>query len=623
MLSRRLPRRSLAIPAAFLLALTSVSGLAALAAGAATRASVPTLPPSELHAGQRAIVHTVFTGTQVDSFEAVIVGVMEGGRAEGTTIVARATTPAVIASGVAQGMSGSPVYVNGRLIGALSSGWAFSKDPLFGITPIGEMLDVLDQPTRPAGGGIPTSAGPSGPDAPGKISDLAFGPFRWTDPEPAPPELPPVASEASASQLAPLALPLTGSLQPAAARLLAPYFQSTGLHLVTGAGGKAKSAPTTLVPGGAVAVDVMRGDLQLSAIGTVTYVDGDRVLIFGHPFFQAGDVRMPLSTAVITTIVASQQNSFKLGERGNEVGVATQDRRTAVGGQLGQFTHLMPITITIEAEGRPVQRFHFESIEDRSLAPLLLSAAALNSVLESNGSGASQTLAWSMDLHRAGAAPLHMEDVVSGDSPLNDLTTGLMGPVRFLLNNPYERVVLDSVVARVTIAPRRHQWTLRSARLLEASVRPGEEAHVRCEIESWRGERKEVELAVHAAEELPDGAYVLYLGGGNELTRYEAAHLPARFRPTSLDDAWRRFGALPNGAALYGALFASAPEVTRRGQDYPELPISALALMSSGTAAGEVARRGDTALIDVRRLPFDGPLRGEVLLPLRVDHTAP
>ncbi len=367
----------------------------------------------------------------------------------------------------------------------------------------------------------------------------------------------------------------------------------------------------------------MRGDLQLSAIGTVTYVEGDRVLIFGHPFFQAGDVRMPLSTAVITTIVASQQNSFKLGQRGREVGVATQDRRTAVGGELGARTHLMPITIQVSSEGRPPETFHFESIEDRGLAPLLLSAAALNSVLESGGSGASQTLTWSLDLHRHGVPPLHMQDVDSGDSPLNDFTSGVMSPVRFLLNNPYERVVLDSVVAHVSIEPRRKQWTLRSARLLEASVRPGEDAHVRCEIESWRGERKEVELTVRPPEELPDGGYVLYLGGGSDLTRYEAQHLPARYRPTSLDDAWRRFGALRPSSALYASLFASAPEVTRRGQDYPELPLSALALLSSGTAGGEVARRGDAALVDETHLSFDGPMHGEVLLPLRVDRTSP
>ena len=586
----------------------------------AARAVVPTLPPADLHAGQRAVVRTVFVGTQIDSFDAEIVGVLSGGKAEGTMILARATTPSVVASGIAQGMSGSPVYVGGKLIGALSSGWAFSKEPLFGVTPIGEMLDVLDQPRRPTGG-VATSAGPSGPDAPGRISDVAFGPFHWS--EPGSPVIPAEPAVPEASELAPLALPLTGTLAPEAVRILAPEFREAGLHLVSGAGGVAKQAPATLEPGGAVAVDLMRGDLQLSAIGTVTYRDGDRVLIFGHPFFQAGDVRMPLSTAVITTIVASEQTSFKLGQRGREVGVATQDRRTAVGGDLGEYTHLMPITIHLDAEGRPAQRFHFESIEDRALAPLLLSAATLNSVLESNGSGASQTLAWSLDLYRHGVPPLRMHDVASGDTPLNDLAGALMGPVRFLLNNPYERVVLDSLVARVTIEPRRLQWQLRSARLLEASVRPGGTIPVLCEIESWRGERKEVELKIHASDEMPDGGYVLYLGGGAELTRYEAQHLPARFRPTSLDDAWRRFGALRPSAGLYGALFASAPEVTRRGQDYPELPLSALALMSSVTAGGDVARRGDAALMDEQQLTLDGPLHGEVLLPIRVDHNAP
>ncbi len=209
MISDRLPRRFLALAATLFLFSVVPSAFAA-------RSIVPTMPPSELRPGQRAVVHTVFVGARVDSFEAEIVGVMEGGRAEGTTIVAKATTPSVVASGVAQGMSGSPVYVNGRLIGALSSGWSFSKEPLFGITPIGEMLDVLDQPKRPEGG-VQTSAGPSGPDQPGRISDLVFGPFRWTDPEPAGPALPAGTPAAQADgELAPLALPVSGTLAPAA-----------------------------------------------------------------------------------------------------------------------------------------------------------------------------------------------------------------------------------------------------------------------------------------------------------------------------------------------------------------------------------------------------------------------
>ncbi len=600
--------------ARFLAALLAAAALGAGPALAA-RPAVPTLAPSQLSPGQPAVVRTVFVGSAIDSFEAEIVGVVTGGRAEGDLILARATSPRVIRTGVAQGMSGSPVYVGGRLIGALSSGWAFSREPLFGITPIGEMLEVLDLPAREGAEG---SSGPGGLDFPGRIRDLRFGAFTWSDEAPEP--VPPAAVPAG---LAPLGLPVSGPLRPAAAALLEPAFAAAGLRLTPGGRSREAGAGPPLEPGSAVAVDLLRGDLQLSAIGTVTYRDGDRVLIFGHPFFQAGDVRMPLSSATITTVVASDQVSFKLGQRGTEVGLATQDRRTAVAGRLGERARLMPIALEVAPAGQAVRRFRFESIEDRSLAPLLVVTALMNGVLESGGTSASQTLRWTLELHRPGSPPLRLADIASGDAPLGEMAAGIAAPLRFLLGNPFERCVLDSVRARIEILPRRSQWTLRSARLQAASVRPGGSARARCEIESWRGERREVEIALAVPEELPDGAYVLHFGGGDELSRYEAQRLPSRYRPTSLDDAWRRLAGARASNALYAALFAAAPEVTRRGQDYPELPISALALLASGTAAGDAGRRGNAARLDERRVTLDGPLRGEVLLPLRVERNAP
>ena len=592
---------------------------AALAAGVAQAAPsvVPVLLPGDLRAGQVAVVRTVFVGATIDSFEAEIVGVLAGGKAEGDMIIARATSPRVVQSGVAQGMSGSPVYVGGKLIGALSSGWSFTREPIFGITPIGEMLAVLDLPRRTGSDG---TSGPGGLDLPGALRDLSCGPLRWSDPEP--PSVPSMP-QAPLGGLVPLALPLSGSLQPAALAALEPMFGASGFRLVPGGRADAKAAGATLEPGSAVAVDVLRGDLQLSAIGTVTYRDGDRVLIFGHPFFQAGDVRMPLSTATITTIIASSQSSFKIGQRGTEVGLATQDRRAAMAGRLGEHARLMPIALDLAPAGQPVQRYRFESIEDRALAPLLLSTAVTNSMLESGGTSASQTLRWSLELFRAGVPPLRVTDVVAGDSPLGELSTAISGPLRFVLGNPFERCVIDSIRARIEIEPRRIQWTLRSARLVESAARPGGAARVRCDIESWRGERREIELSLSVPEELPDGNYVLYLGGGAELSRYEAQRLPSRYRPTSLDDAWRRLGDLRPSDALYGALFAAAPEVTRGGRDYPELPVSALALLASGTSGGDANRRSDAARLDERRENVNGPLRGEILLPLRVDRNAP
>jgi len=599
----------------FLLLLAAVS-LASSARVAAP--AVPTLAPDALQPGQKATVKTVFQGERIEEFEAEIVGVLRGGRTEGDMILARATSERVIQSGVAQGMSGSPVYVDGKLIGALSSGWSFSKEPLFGITPIGEMLRVLE---RPAPAPTDNTAGPSGVEVAQNTPQAPFGELRWDD---APVSQSPAPSAATDAATRPLMLPLAcGGLNPAALEPARALFAPFGLAAVPGGRAATHGGAEAFQPGAAVAVDLLRGDLNLSAIGTVTYRDGDRVLIFGHPLFQSGDVRLPMSTATITTVMPSQLSSFKLGTSGREVGTLTQDRRAAVAGRIGASPHLMPVGVTVTGGRAPAQAFRFESIEDRTLAPQILSLAALNSLLESGGLGANQTLRWTVLLARRGAAPLELSDVVASDAPAGDLMAAVGGPLRFLYNNPYERLALDSVSIHLDVEPGRDQFTLRNARVLDATVRPGGRARVEVEVERWRGGREIRTFDMPIPEELPDGRFTLWLGGGPELSRLEAARLPGRYRPTSLDDAWRRLGGTRTSDRLYAALVARAPEVTRAGRDYPELPASAVPLLASAQTAGDQVRRGDRVLLEETRLPMTGSLRGELQLEIVVDRQGP
>ena len=606
-------------------ALASALVLALLSSPPASPAEhTPTLALEDLRPGQKAVVKTVFEGDRVEDFDAEIVGVLKGGRSEGDLILARATSERVVKSGVAQGMSGSPVYVDGRLIGALSSGWSFTREPLFGVTPIGEMMAVLDLPARADSTG---SAGPAGADA--ARTATRFGEFRWQE-DPASDEAAVRSGGAApASDPVPaataLAIPLlSGGLHPVAQDVARRLFAPFGLAVTPG-GRAANGGPPadSLKPGAAVAVDLLTGDVQLSAIGTLTWREGDRVLIFGHPLFQSGDVRLPLSTASITTIVASDLTSFKLGVRGREVGTLSQDRRAAMSGRIGAPPRLMPVAVSVTGVGRAPQRFRFESIEDRLLAPQLVGIAALNSFLESGGVGGNQTLRWTLRLARRGALPLTLSDVVTGDSPAGDLGGAVAGPLRFLYGNPYGALHLDSVSVAIEAVPGRDQWTLRSARLLDAAVRPGGRVRIECEVERWRGERTIVPITMTVPEEAPEGRYVLWLGGGPELSRYESSRLPGRYRPTSLDDAWRRLAESRSSDALYGTLFALAPEVTREGRDYPELPLSALALLAGGQGAGDGGRRGDVARLDQQRVPMAGPVRGELLLSVQVDPKAP
>jgi hypothetical protein len=599
-------------------AVTAAAIAFALAAGArAAVPVVPTLPPSALHPGQRAVVRTVFAGDSIESFDAEVMGILPGGRAAGDIILARATSPRVVQSGIAAGMSGSPVYVDGKLIGALALGWPLSKEPIFGVTPIAEMLGVLDQPdsARPDG-----TSGPAGVD-PGTPSARWRG-LQWEDAAPDD-SLPPVRTPDPA-RLATLPLPIAASgLSPAAFDLARGLFAGSGFLLTPGGRRVADSGSAAdLVPGAAVAVDVLRGDLNFSAIGTVTYRDGDRVLIFGHPFFQSGEVRMPLSTAHIVGILPSLLESSKLGVPGRPVGVATQDRRPAVAGRLGGSPKLMPFAVEVRDGAGAPSRFRFETIEDRTLMPQLVATAAASSFMESGGTNLQQTVRWSLEVWRHGRV-LEMADIAAGDAAIGDAVNGIAGPLRFLAGNTYERWVPDSLRVVLATAPGRELWTLRDAAIANANVRPGGRLHVTAGLERWRGERRELSLDVDVPEELPEGKYTLWLGGGQELDRVTTTRLPSRFRPTSVDDALRRLAALHASDALYTVLWVRAPDVTRDGLDYPELPTSAVPLLAPSQAAGERTRRSEWAAMDEHAHALTGVLRGEISLEFHVDEKAP
>jgi hypothetical protein len=477
-------------PRATIAHLVFAAALLAVCATAAERdraASAPTVLP-----GQRAVVHTVFRGAAIDSFEAVIVGTLASGRTQGDMILARATSESVIQSGIAQGMSGSPVYVGGRLIGALSSGWAFNREPLFGITPLGEMLELWN---RPASDTTDTdSSGPSGADEGGTARLPRWDMLRWSGDDAADDAATlaqvaaPTAPAPTATGLTRLALPLAcGGLDPRLMELARRWFEPVGLTAVPGGVAKAKSSgakpasrapshagPAALEPGSAVAVEVLRGDLQFAAIGTVTWRDGDRVLLFGHPFFQSGNVRMPMATADIVTVVSSNQMSFKLGQRVDEVGAVTEDRRAGVAGLLGAKVEMLPLTGRRARHDAAAATVPFRVDRGSQSSRRRCSRSRLRTaLLESGGTGSSQTVRWRIRLRRSGLPPLELRDVTVSESPATDVAAALASPLRFLYGNPFAPLDLDSVSIALDVEPGRESWTLRSARLLDPTVRPG------------------------------------------------------------------------------------------------------------------------------------------------------
>jgi len=553
----------------------------------------------EIKPGQKATCRTVFEGRTIEEFTLEIAGVVKGGKADGDMILARAEGPRLAHDGIAAGMSGSPIYIDGRLAGALAFGWPFSRDALCGITPIADMLDVMAQPD-----GTPTGEFTSGPGLT----------VRGTKSE--------------SAGLERLRTPLmAGGLSPAARAWLAPWAEENGFLLAAGGVGSASSpagltahaaleaARAALVPGAAVSVDLMRGDMNLSAIGTLTWRDGDKVAAFGHPFFQTGPVAYPLGLADIVTIVASDLNSFKMGSPAEQVGVITQDRRAAIAGHLGDIPHMLPLTVSVHRpEGS--ETYRYEILRSRLLAPTLAGLGVVGALTTRGGSAPEATWRWRARLVAPGVQPLVMADIATGQ--LTGASTQLSVPLGLLLNNPFAAYDADSLTFDVDITPGISRAQVVSASIDPRVIEPGGTAHVTAELRDYRGASSFVNFDLTVPEAQPEGRLIVAVAGGPELDRQEAPRLPGRFRVSSLPELVERLAERRSDDRVYAALYGPGVEASQGSAEQPQLPVFAQRLLASDRANRPDDPFGNLARLAQSEKVVGAPVDGLLTLALDV-----
>ncbi|MGH7724779.1 MAG: SpoIVB peptidase S55 domain-containing protein [Candidatus Eiseniibacteriota bacterium] len=613
-------RKSALLPVALALPLLALSHVPKAPAATVPRAGTPTvtaapdpasldrerfLPARELRPGQRAICRTVFQGRTVEDFELEIVGVLPGGRAEGDMILARATSDRLKHDGIAAGMSGSPVYVDGKLIGALAFSWPFSRDPLCGITPIAEMLDVLAHPAASPVGAFEDSS-------------------AWTAPEVEPTRTSADPRAATGNAWTRIRAPLVvGGLSEPARALLAPFAEEHGFMMVQGgAGGSSTTATATaaereaLVPGAAISVDLLRGDANISGIGTLTYRDRERVIAFGHPFFQTGDVEYPLSLADITTIIASDLSSFKVGTPAEKLGVITQDRRAGIAGHLGGTpARMLPLTVKVHGLGIE-ETYRFEVLRHRLLAPQLTQVAAFSALTARGSVVPEATWRYRATLSAKGRPPIVLEDVATGAGIASANTLG--GPLTLLLNNPFGPWIADSLSLDLTLASGLSRTTVWSATAEPKFVKPGGTVRVEAELKDLRGSVSTVPFELVVPANQPEGRLVLAIGGGPDLDRQELPRLPGRHRASSLDQLVERLEDRRRADHVYATLYGPGIEATLDGEPYPELPSFAQRLIASDRATRPTEPWGRLDRVAEAKHTVGAPVAGVVTITLEV-----
>ncbi len=491
--------------------------IAALSAGTlvALGASVPlargdakpaTILPSEIKEGMKGYGLTVFHGTEPERFDVEVIGVLQSFRPGQSLIVIKTPNPRLDVVKTVRGMSGSPIYLDGRLAGAYAYSLAqFEVEPVAGVTPINLMLTEMRRPVPPGfwpsspRGLLPGAAAPPSPLPSPHASFTTFdgAPGTYDLREHARQLAARVAPPADGTRsFVPAATPLLMSgVGDRAAETLRTLLEPLGLDPQQGGGGSATdpNAPTHFVNGGGLGVQLARGDVSMMGLGTATYTDGaGKVAGFGHPMLNGGDEALPACIGRILWIDASAMASHKVGECARPLGTLVQDRQTAIVVDERVSAPVIPVDVTVSGVvGAPQSHWHSEVTDDKFLAPGL-AASVLGSLIEATTSER-RDLTWKLTSHVtvAGHGTVDLEDVgiASGGTPDSGdwLRSRLVNTVGDVLNNPWERARIEGVSATFQVTYAREMWRLRGVQVLDPVVDAGQRARLELYLVPERG----------------------------------------------------------------------------------------------------------------------------------------
>lgn len=601
-----------ALPAALSAALAVVA--VADAAARQPAATPPRVQLAEVRPGQTGYGLTVFSGSSPDTFGVTVLGVQWGARAGGDVILVELSGHDLALTAVARGMSGSPVYLDdGRLLGAVAFGWPGALRAIAGLTPASELDDVLDRPlashARAAGqadrwhglGALESAAalllaGEDGGLAASLLADVGIGaPPAPRGHGPQPRGVWPTAQELAGRLLAP-PRPIDAAPAPLAAgdsRLtpldLALYVVPAGVPAAAvrteEAAGSSAIAPADLVAGSACAVSLVAGDGQLGAMGTVSLVEGKRVVVMAHPFLQLGPVDLPLATASVVTLFPSRELSFKLGSAGAHVGRITHDLRAGLAGVLGERAPTVPVAVTVAMPDRR-RDFAFEVALQPELTPQLVFWCLYNALLAEGDDRSLQLVHFDIALALAGAGgralpAVHLRGATGGPGGVNALQSDWQAPLQMLLGNRHEPLTLTGVQAELRI-----EKPLRLARIVAlhapARIAPGEVFTLEVELAERHGPRRRERFALRAPDNLQPGFLRLGAASARDFFRLDALRASGLFEDHSLEATLDLLNRPRSLAELTVALIGAEPGFTAAGRELSGLPSSVRRTLAAG-----------------------------------------
>ena len=579
--------------------LVAFAGALAAVTSGAPRASTALMPLSEVRPGMVGVGRTVFEGTRVEEFTARILGVVEnvmGPRR--SLIVARLEGGPLASTGVIAGMSGSPVYVEGRLIGAVAySLGAFAKEPIAGITPIAEMTEAVTlEGPRPAAARVDLEFPMTREQLIAAFRRALSGYRPFADsPDHArlvgPASIAGLGSGELATTLRPIATPLVMSgFDPDFAEALGAAFGHAGF---TPSGGVAGGRPGDMAfegplkPGDAVGVALVTGDLMLGGTGTVTHIDGDRVYAFGHPMFNLGPTAVPLTRAYVYAVLPSLFASMKLSGIGETIGTLLQDRATAVGGRLGAAPQMVPITLALRSERGANRDFTFAVPRDDLFTPLMTYSVLLNTLASYERQAGSATYEVEGQAVLRGRDAVSLGDIFSGGSASIGAAAYVAAPLVALAANTEEEVDIERIELTIKSAEEPRTATVERVWIDDPRPRPGRTVPLKVLLRTYRGEDilRTVQIPIPA---YATGPLSIVVTDGTRLTQAEQREARASQPTRTVSQIVSMINRARRGNTVYVRLLNASPGAVVSGELLPALPPSVLGVLEGDRSSGNV-----------------------------------
>ncbi len=529
-------------------------------------AQTPILPLQDVRAGQRGIGKTVFSGNKIEEFQVEILGVLENVGPRQAIILARLSGGPLDKTGVMQGMSGSPVYINGRLVGAVALAFNFAKEPIAGIRPIEEMLPVS---------GLPSTKTAREPRAARQDLPILAA-----------------ASGSSTTNLVEIATPISfNGFTSGTLERFAPELKKLGLEPRQGvsSGGQLPSklgSPAQLRPGDMISVDLLSGDLGIGAEGTVTEVDGKRIYAFGHRFMSVGETELPFARAEVLALLPNLAASFKISSPRQWMGTITQDRSTSIYGELGRKADTVPVSLTVKDGRRAPIAYHMQMVNDRVLSPFIVQMAVYSAIdaTERTLGLASYSLRGAVEFQQ-NIPPLRLDNTYAGDFnvPLQ-ASTGVTSPLAYLMGAGFDALKLKNITLAIEASERKRLLQIDQVTASPKDVHAGQPVELTVNFTGENG----VEVQKSVRYTVPVGApagtlnFTVSDATYSNMLDFQQLAATAAKSPTQVVSVLNNMK--PNTNA-YVRIWRTDPAFQVQGQDLPDPPPSVGLILNRAQSA--------------------------------------